>query len=56
LGIFRLVQYPEYWEYARLKMSNTDASDWEKKLEELMEPYPEELEVEDILSSIFTRC
>jgi len=48
--------YPEYWEYARLKFSNHDAPDWVKMLHELMEPYPEAAEVEDILSSVFTRC
>lgn len=46
--------YPEYWEYTVWQTSNHDSL-WHDSRDEVLDPYPEELQLENYLTTIFTR-
>lgn len=46
---------PEYWEYTRSYSGSLNTPSWWKLYEQVMNPYPEELSVEQDLGSVFTR-
>lgn len=48
--------YPEYWEYTRWAVSNYLSSQmWLKARDEIMDIYPDELEIENYIGSVYTR-
>jgi hypothetical protein len=47
--------YPEYWEYTSCFRSNDLYTSFWDMMEEEMEPYPDELEIDHCLSSVFLR-
>lgn len=48
--------YPEYWEYTRWAVSNYNSSKmWHDLRDIVLDPYPDELRVDDYLDTVFTR-
>jgi aminoglycoside phosphotransferase (APT) family kinase protein len=48
--------YPEYWEYARWADSNFRSTQmWHGLRDEILDPYPDELRVDEYLGGVFTR-
>jgi thiamine kinase-like enzyme len=48
--------YPEYWEYTRWAVSNYNSSQMLHDLRDVvLEPYPDELRVDEYLGTVFTR-
>jgi aminoglycoside phosphotransferase (APT) family kinase protein len=48
--------YPEYWEYNRWAVSNyTSSQIWHDLRDVVLDPYPDELRVDEYLGTVFTR-
>jgi aminoglycoside phosphotransferase (APT) family kinase protein len=48
--------YPEYWEYTRWAVSNyTSSQIWHDLRDVILDPYPDELRVDEYLGTVFTR-
>lgn len=48
--------YPEYWEYSRWAVSNYNSSRiWRDLRDDGLDPYPDELRVDEYLGTVFTR-
>ena len=48
--------YPEYWEYSRWAVSNYNSPRmWQDLRDDVLDPYPDELKVDEYLGTVFTR-
>lgn len=48
--------YPEYWEYTRWAVSNYNSLRmWRDLRDDVLDPYPDELKVDEYLGTVFTR-
>ncbi|KAL7270060.1 hypothetical protein RUND412_007245 [Rhizina undulata] len=45
--------YPEYWEYTTAWQSNWNFKEWRERMDEFLDPYPKELEINSLRLTLF---